>query len=526
MVLMEFPLGLISDYLDEVGYEVVHRPVDLRRKVSWVSSSFEEAQSHPMTLPKEEGMPAVLVVSSIYRIPDSDRPLLLLCAGSVTLDIPHAFVLSHVEESPAAVAARIQRYLISIYEWVERMHLALENHCDCGEILRLSEPMLRNFVSVSDSLFAYIAHTPGIAPLEEASKHLIEYGRYSDEIIEKVRDSGLSEKWLKALPVSTYENNAINPFPSIEHVYHLNNQYAAHLVMVSPNPITVGQEFLFSLIIGPIGAILKSQWQATNPLRHRYATFLSNLLHEDRSNKKTTYDQAKMLGIPTEGLFKVCVVDQSWKGGSSSYFAARAVALVPGCYVVLEQDRLVLLLCAVSRSGKNELTQLEQRVFKLAEGLGTQVGVSSKFYDLIDVAAAYSEAEIALKYGKICHKDFAFNGLTGPEQDNGIYRFKRYFPYFVGDPTADLNLFIRRHNIATKVLGRIERDDLENGTADIKVLRAYLYSGCNIKEASRLLGMHRNSFTYRLRHIEEVYRFDLDDADERVFIAILFTLPR
>lgn len=543
---MRFPLGVVADYLEDKGYEVVRAPLNLREEFDWVTADAD--------LSHAEGFRMLVVASTCRGVP-ADVPVVLLNADGSTLESKsetafgntsgttpepplepepepplqrdNAFVCAGVVESPALVAQKIQLYLLSIYEWIERMHKALASHCDCARMLELSESMLKNYVSVTDSTFAHIAHTPGIAPIEEASAYLIEHGRYSDKVIEAVGSSGLAELWTKSFRLYTHESNAINPLPSVEHVYHLNNQYAAHLVMVCPKPITLGQEFLFGLLVGPIETILKGQWQVDNPFKQRYTTFLSNLMHEDQSNREVTYEIARVLGIPVDGLFKVCVVDESWKGGSGAFFAARAMALVPGCMVFTEQDKLVLLLHARADTGKRVLAPLEDKVFDLVGGLGTQVGVSRKFYDLLGCACAFQEANIALSYGRICHKDFIAPGAASEANpDTYVYRFKRYFPFFVGDPAADVNTFIRRNNVATQVLGRVERDDVANGTSDIKVLRAYLYEGCSVSSACAALGMHRNSFSYRLRHIEKTYDLDLADADERAFLTTLFHLPR
>lgn len=515
---VKFPLGVVADYLEEEGYELTCVPSNLRATFDWVSADVQAAEASGRQM---------LVVASVYRRVPTGSPVVLISAGDASTARADAFLLTHVDEPPSIVAQKIQLYLLSIYEWVERMHQALGEHCTCEEMLRLSEPVLKNYIGVTDSTFTYIAHTPGIEPIEDASRYLIEQGRYSDETLAAVSNSGLSELWTKALPFYVFKSNAINPLPSIEHVYHLNNQYAAHLVMVCPHPVTPGQEFLFSLLISPIGTILKGQWQVDNPLKQRYTSFLTNLIHEDQSNKKVTHELARVVGIPTEGLFKVCVVDDSWKGGSSSYFAVRATALVPGCKVIVEDDKLVVLLHADAEAGKSKLSYLENRLFDLVAGLGAQVGVSCKFFDLLGMASAYDEACIALKYGKICFKDFVAPGeADAGNPDTYIYRFKRYFPFFVGDPGAEKNVFFRRHNVATRVLGRIEQDDMVNSTSDIKILRAYLYAGCSIAGGCALLGMHRNSFAYRLDRIERAYDLNLSDPDERTFLLTLFMLPR
>ena len=219
---------------------------------------------------------------------------------------------------PAVIAEELQVYLMGIYQWVENMHHALEAHCDCTELLALSEPVLHNFMSVSDSAFFHIAHTPNIEPIEDASRYFLEHGRYSAEVIETVGTSGLSKLWARSRPFSKYDSNAINPMPSIDHVYHLNSQYAAHLVMICKEPVTEGQEFLFSLLVGPVGTALDYMWRNDNPLKKRYASFLGDVMHASQGLHESALRQAQALGIPLSGLFKVCLVSEPWRASCST----------------------------------------------------------------------------------------------------------------------------------------------------------------------------------------------------------------
>lgn len=519
---MDFPLSIVSDYLVDRGFSVVKEPANLRATFSWVSADTDLAFAEDAD--DQEDM---LYVLSTYRDADGFGPAILVSAGAAASDRDDVFLISGSQEPPSAIAHHLQIFLLGIYRWIESMHHALAEHCSCQELLELSEPILKNFVSINDSIFAYIAHTPNIAPIEEASRYFVEHKRYSNEVIQAVRDSNLNELWSHNATVNVFESNAINPMPSIDHVYHLNSQYAAHLVMVCPQKVTLGQEFLFSLLIGPVGTALSNLWRLHNPFKQRYTQFFANLIREDQGNRKSTREQAKTLGIPVEGIFKVLAVADAWKGSSEQYFAGRAISLLPECKVLLVDSMLVILVSEAKGAWAGYMANVEKKVFELVGSLETTVGVSRKFFSLFDIADALAEARIALRYGKIHCKDFLAPGERAEHNAaTYIFRFKRYFPYFAVDPDAGIGGLSRCRTVAAQVIGPIERDDERYGTSDTRILRTYLRCDCRINETGKVLGMHRNSVAYRLRHIERTYDLELDDADEKLFLGTLLLMPR
>ena len=514
---MRFPLSLVLEFARQEGYEVVSVPVNLKETFEWVAVTDVAAG-------RLEGRALRVLSVSDAQVPGMS---LVVDGAQQTQWNSSALVLDCDGKLPMEVAEELQLYLMDIYQWVEDMHHALERHCDCSELLSLSEPILKNFISVSDSAFFHIAHTPGIKPIEDASRYFIEHGRYSAEVIETVGSSGLSELWSRSRPFSKFVNNAINPKPSIEHVYHLNSQYAAHLVMVCEDAITEGQEFLFCLLIGPIGTALDYMWRTDNPLKKRYTSFLSDVIHGGPGHRESARRQAESLGIPLSGLFKVCLVSEPWRASSEGYFAERALALLPGCWTIADKKDIVILLHESEKGKPGKLSSLEEKAFELAIELDTQVGVSRKFFDLFRASAALEEARIALKYGKARYDEFLVPGQNRADDASAhVFRFKRYFPFYVGDTQAYKADFFRKNNLVEEVIGAIERDDAEQGTSDALILRAYLRSSCRVKVASESLGMHRNSVGYRLKHIERAYDLDLSDSDEIAFLIALLTMPR
>lgn len=504
---MEFPYSLIKDVLADHGFAFKGVPAKLHKTFEWVQC--------------EDGHPVQEACGVLYAVP-SGNDVRIGPKGASRAD---SFLVEGPEGTTSLEVVNIlQAYLVKIFCWIDDMHQALARHCTCEELLHLSQPMLERFVSVSDSTFSHIAHTPDIGPIEEASAYLIEHGRYSDEVIELVKTSGLAELWTHARPFKTFQSNAINPKPSIEHVYHLNSQYAAHLVMVSDSPITATQEFLFKLLIPSVGTVLNGMWRSDNPLRQRYAPFLSDVLHDNIGPEKLD-KSARLLDIPTEGLFKTIVVGDSWKGGSGSYFAQRALTLLPGCWAVADEDMLVVLLHA-SFSSKGALSHLEEKAFGLVEDLKTSAGVSRKFFDLCGFSSSVREAKVALRYGNLHWKELQpINVVEHKPFAARIHRFKRYFPFFASDPRTGKDELLCADEVASEVLGRIKESDKANDGMDYLVLRTYLRTSCKVKETAQALAMHRNSVAYRLRRVEESFDIDLSDSDEVAFLNCLFTLP-
>jgi len=66
--------------------------------------------------------------------------------------------------------------------------------------------------------------------------------------------------------------------------------------------------------------------------------------------------------------------------------------------------------------------------------------------------------------------------------------------------------------------------DREKGTQYLPTLRAYLEAFGDIPTAAESLGIHANTFRYRLRRVIELFELDLDDHDERLVLDLQLRL--
>ncbi|MGI5423929.1 PucR family transcriptional regulator [Streptomyces sp. CA-179760] len=73
---------------------------------------------------------------------------------------------------------------------------------------------------------------------------------------------------------------------------------------------------------------------------------------------------------------------------------------------------------------------------------------------------------------------------------------------------------------------RLAAYDAEHGGALVDTLRAYLDHFSDVPAASRALGIHPNTFRYRIRRVREVCGIELDDPDARLLAQLQLRLMR
>ncbi|RJE48811.1 MULTISPECIES: PucR family transcriptional regulator [unclassified Dehalobacter] len=134
------------------------------------------------------------------------------------------------------------------------------------------------------------------------------------------------------------------------------------------------------------------------------------------------------------------------------------------------------------------------------------VGVSAQFVNLGEVAIYHRQASIAVK--------------RGFEQNKSLTHFR--------DCAIDVLVFesdrdFCRHCVHPGVRYLKDYDD-QSGTSYSLTLRNYLQSERSYLLTAQQLFIHRNTAVYRLEKINELYRFNLDDPEEREYILFSFRL--
>lgn len=514
---MQFPLAIICDLLREEGVNIIKEPRRADTRFSWISAIPEQPQGPDGSI--------VFVVNNPLEAPGS-APRLVVKATRLTPDqLPtdapdDIYVTSDLPTS--LLADMVQRKLIRIMQWNEEMNALLERGCITQDLLRASQPILQNYLGLSDSTFSYIAHTPNISPFDEVSRYFVEHGHYSLEFIERLRNAGEIRKWNVQDWTVVNQRNEYFGHPTAEKVFQRHGNYAAHLLMVSPTQVSAKSAFLFNLLADKVDLCLDRHWRLENPLEQKYTYFLKQVLSGNTFNEAELADEAQIHGLPTSGLFRLLLVDNTWKVGSPDYFAKMIIERQPDCKVAIEGGRVAILLCSsVANAGR--VANMEDELFKLASRMNVEVGVSEKFEDLGHAAIELEKAHIALRYG---HRySSRYTSLDGTERyTECVFKFKRYFPYFATDPFAEKDKFAAMLLKDSNPLTKLRALDREHNTNDVEILRMYLRLDGRIGEVCNALHIHRNTIAYRLEKIRKTIGVRLDDPDTKMYLRILYLM--
>lgn len=518
---MEFPLDIITGLLIDQGIEVVKEPAHPKERFAWVSAFCDED-----ALRSEET--TVYVVDRDTASPPEMFRLFVLKPGEDMGGLPAPGpgpddICIRTACSCPLIADRIQRYLTRIIQWNDSMGAMIEKGCISQDLLRASEPILKCYVGLTDATFSYIAHTPGIPPLDGLSAYLIEHRCYPPDAIADAQERGLMHLWEHQDWTAVHEApNDVIPYPVLDRVIKLHGSYAAHLLLVSPTKPTGALVFLFDLLAHKVQQCLALHWRLENPLEQRYTYFLKDVLLGNVADEAQLAERARAHGLPLTGLFEVCLVDNTWRAGSPDYFAKMVLDSQPDCKVAISGPRVAVLLCS-HHCTPGRIAAMEGSLFDLAHRVHLEVGVSDKFEHLGEAALAMEKARIALKYGRRKSQRYVTFDPS-EERTDCIFRFRRYFPYFITDPYASSERFAARLLASPNPLARLKEADRERGTDDTEILRTYLHSEGRINVVCEAMHMHRNTVTYRLEKIRSVVGGSLDDADMRMYLRMLLLI--
>jgi purine catabolism regulator len=157
----------------------------------------------------------------------------------------------------------------------------------------------------------------------------------------------------------------------------------------------------------------------------------------------------------------------------------------------------------IARTLRDELAQLAPN------GPGGPEAVSLGFGrlrgGLEGIRRSHQEARQALTLGRRLHGP----GHLTAFDDLGVYRL-----IFAAEGLPELRTF---HD---ETLDALTGYDRQHGADLLRTLEAFFRANCSPKEASALLGVHRNTVLYRLDRIAEITGLALDDADVRLRLQL------
>ncbi len=409
--------------------------------------------------------------------------------------------------SQRRIYTELQDLFYTVSEWVNQMNRYAYEQRPLQDILELSEPVIGNFISISDSALSLMCYTSHIPIDDPLSVKLLANGFHPEETIAAFREQGLFELWDKAVGLIVNTDHLLTPYDLCSKVFKLHNTYYIQVVMTCNNrPLTQGLTDLFQMLVDVLEIYVERDWRQHNYTRHDYDSLLVDLIEGRAGEQSLVSERAKNVCLPTEGPFQLCLIEFSALDSIPIGRADMELSeLFPDARVTTYQNRILLLMRGKPEAAESGVVPAQELLAWL-ESNEAFCAVSCVFDTLPEIRLAYEQTLLVFKYSRFLpHPPFESSKLPGRLLDYDSC----FLIALLGESQISRSTW--RTTRYYRLLRKINEHDVKHGTNNIQLLYTYLFCDCRASDASALLHMHRNNVLYRVGRIEEMLGVKLSD---------------
>ena len=400
--------------------------------------------------------------------------------------------------------AKVFNALATAQSWFHNL-LATLALCDSDqEIIDRASLHLQIPMFYLDESYRILAITKSLSFEGDAEwVHMSEKGYLSPKNAKKMKESGDLDL-LAPLHAPMIYASKIYPYTSIICNVWVDGRFVSRLNMLCINQDTS------PLIVRACELIcthLERIWRRKGemPFYGPLQSMLIDLLHGIRLSEDLIKERIEALPHLKAKLFRVFYADVKAKDDKqlASYYASLLNRLYPEeqFLPLIWQDQLILLAYAEDEPGFDTLTVKWSHFFSTNN---FKCGVSNHFRSISDLKGYYEQAVAALERG-----------------DNGGL-------YFYRDIMLEQMLSLipgeKTRFLISPDIHRLQEAEEMYSFSMVETLKVYLECNCNLIRTANRLCLHKNTLLYRLNHIREIIRCDLNDADERLLLMLSFKL--
>ena len=423
--------------------------------------------------------------------------------------------------------SEVQETFVRLNEWYQSMQDAVISQKSLQDIITMSENVIGNFISVSDSALTLVAHTKNIPTDDPTSRFLIENGYHSDEAVRKFKLHKRFDLWMSSDDIIISTDGKISRYVCISKVFAFNDTYFMHVVMTcNHREMSPGLIDLFRHMICILSHYIKRNWEEKKNYDHVYSSLIVDLMQGKITSRDTAAERAKMVGIRPEDEYIIMLLTGGSRGDAvfPGLVAQDVSNMFPRFRAVYYNCRLMLFLhhSDIARyvAEQNSIASLNA-YFRESD---IYCGMSDVFRDLLELPEAYHQAETALDESgrRLLGSELSW----GPESEyERIAQFDTYFASCLLDKRKSIERLWRSSRYGRMLL-ELAGSDIEKNTNNLEVLNAYLINERRATETANALHMHRNNVVYRISRIEELLGISLEDTMTRLNLTVSLLMLR
>lgn len=435
-------------------------------------------------------------------LPDQSRPCFILS----TEIMPKPFQTVQFTRLPDAVTlylsiVELMKNESRLDHQIQDVYSSLYHGSGLKDVLATAEHYLHSPIGVCDSSYNFIDISPMMHKFPYGITTVNGHSFLSEAAVESLRRNRFefmiyNEKGAFCINSPDYPNNRWC-FCAIR----IQNVHVGH-VAVCLDRIPTSYELRLITELADVCAIEMQKhdfFLARTGLK--YENFIVDLL-EGKFNDVNIISERLQLLDRKFGKYFCLIVMKCTEPHDSDLFNKRQISNLrhnyPGSMSVVYKDSIVLFL--------NQETPIKldskftRRLREFAELNRMHVGISQPFADILKIQAFYIQAENALSMGEVASKD----------KSELLFFADELFPTYLFQKCDYTGLEIGIHYHIHHLQGY----DNEFHTEFIPTLRAYLDNDRNATKAAEALHIHRSTFFYRVKKIEDL--LDISFSDSRL----------
>ncbi len=425
--------------------------------------------------------------------------------------------------------SRVQDVFMQISNWVEDMRLSVIHGKTLQDIMDLSEPILQNFIAVSDSALKLLAYTKNIASDDPVTQALVEKGYHPEETVRRFKQAHRFETWEQTTGYIINNEYDVSQYPLVSKVFKFHNTYFTHAVMTCNNrPITAGLLDEFQLLVDVMALYAERDWTERDACSHIHDSFLIDLLEETLTSERAIEERARFVNIPYNGKFSVFKIFLRESDGFYVGRIGRELSeLLPNAKILLYKKQIILLNILKANHVQDQVREASDAIEPFLKQRNICCGASGVFHTLLELKAADIQAGLALQYGEYIHSSGPLCILPRDEEvrTHQLFTFEDGLLYHIFGNNHD-TCRLWNYSIYCQALKTLDQYDEKHGSNNLELLYNYLIYERRPTDTAAVMHMHRNNVVYRVGRIEELLGMDLNDQNTRFKLMISYVLLR
>lgn len=442
---------------------------------------------------------------------------------------PLQVIFAEVDD-PARMMEEVYGMQSFLTEWDTKLTNAYIQGASLQEMLELSQDALKNPVILLDSSMRIIAHSKNIADDDEFFHRAVGLGYTPPEVVEMMARKNY-DKYTRfhSSETSIRAEDSISPYAEVFRFITNNGEILCGLTMhcseieETPGLIDSLTHFMDRISMY-FGDYLHGHGINPRSENHIYEYYFRHLLEGREMDEETARAMNETLRFPFEAGFRLFILT-GFEAPSNGYTLSRVMEAIPDARCFFYEGAIVGLTAFQSKYRKEAdyTAALLQTLGYLTDSIPCQCGISRSFRNQMQMRIAYNQAKTAAELGN------RLISSKNPYNTFHLSRFPRSKLYFYDDLCLHHMALRASEEVPLEQLCLQELLDLleydkKNNTDNYHILYTYLQSNRKTTEAAKVLHMHRNNVTYRVKRIEELFGLDLEDPQMRLKVQYSFCI--